>query len=326
MSAHGSVPSIRFTIRDFASADYPALTELQNSLRPDSTFTPEEVEREDRTLPEPCRMMRIVAEVDGAMVGAGLFDQNPGSYDPSVYSLDVLVAPEHRRKGIGRRLHERLVELLVGERITKRLGRLRSDDTAATAFAETLGYREIKRDVMSALDLAAFDPLAWRGAVRGVEAQGIRICSLAEIRGRDKQMRAFYEAFSSVRADAPRALPATPIEYPFFVEEVVEHPEAFADGTILAWDGERCVGLTQLYRSASSPDVHTGLSGVDRAHRRKGIATALKAKSLEAAKAAGAPRVFTDNDVRNTGMLAVNHAFGFVPRPARVTVAWTAMD
>ena len=312
------------TIRDFTPADYPALSDLHNRIHPESTFTPAEKEREDATLPAPCRLKRIVAEQDGAFVGSGIYDQNPGMYHPHVFDVQVMVAPELRRQGIGSLLHSRIVDLLEPLGATRRQGRVRSDEAGGPAFAAARGYREVKRDVMSDLDLTRFDPSRWKADVRAVLAQGFELLTVDQIRGDGAKVRAYYEQFSVVRADAPRSMPATPIEYDFFVQEVVENPEVFAEASVLAFEGDRCVGFAQLWRSESSADVYTGLTGVDKAYRRRGLATAVKVRSLATAKASGAPRAFTDNDTRNVGMLAVNDSLGFQRRPERITMAWEA--
>ena len=316
------IPITGVTIRAFTPADYPALSALHNRVHPESTFTPEEKEREDATLPAPCQMGRIVAEQGGSFIGSGLYDQNPGMYHPHVFGVHVMVAPELRRRGIGSLLHARIVELLEPLGATRRQGRVRANETGGPAFAAAHGYREVKRDVMSDLDLERFDPSRWKGDVDAVLAQGFELLTVDQIRGDDAKVRAYYEQFSIVRADAPRSMPATPIAYDFFVQEVVDNPEVFAEASVVAFDGDRCVGFAQLWRSESSEDVHTGLTGVDKAYRRRGLATVVKVRSLATAKAAGAPRAFTDNDVRNVGMLAVNDALGFVRRPERITVEW----
>jgi len=81
------------------------------------------------------------------------------------------------------------------------------------------------------------------------------------------------------------------------------------------------VGLTQLWRSEASADLYTGLTGVSRSHRGRGIATALKVRALGAARANGASRVFTDNDTRNVEMIAVNDKLGFKRLPALLSMA-----
>ncbi|MEA3408886.1 MAG: hypothetical protein U9Q95_00905, partial [Candidatus Eisenbacteria bacterium] len=59
----------------------------------------------------------------------------------------------------------------------------------------------------------------------------------------------------------------------------------------------------------------TGLTGVVRSHRRKGIATALKVHGFSRAKEHGARWIETDNEEKNP-MFELNLRLGFKPTPA----------
>jgi RimJ/RimL family protein N-acetyltransferase len=65
-------------------------------------------------------------------------------------------------------------------------------------------------------------------------------------------------------------------------------------------------------------ELRTGMTGVRREWRRRGIALALKVRSLEFAKAQGFRRVVTENETNNRGMIAINDRLGFVKQPAYV--------
>jgi mycothiol synthase len=71
-------------------------------------------------------------------------------------------------------------------------------------------------------------------------------------------------------------------------------------------------------RAPQADTLRTGLTAVKRAHRRRGIAFALKIRALEFAVAQGFKRVQTDNESNNVGILAINVALGFVRYPAWV--------
>jgi GNAT superfamily N-acetyltransferase len=76
------------------------------------------------------------------------------------------------------------------------------------------------------------------------------------------------------------------------------------------------VGYTGLWLSEAHPaKVFTGLTGVVRSHRRKGIATALKVHGFSRAKEHGARWIETDNEEKNP-MFELNMRLGFKPTPA----------
>ena len=76
--------------------------------------------------------------------------------------------------------------------------------------------------------------------------------------------------------------------------------------------------MTEVFKSKADDTLHTGLTGVLREYRKKGVALALKLRSLELAQAMGAPRVSTWNESNNKGMLAINEKLGYQKEPATI--------
>ena len=62
--------------------------------------------------------------------------------------------------------------------------------------------------------------------------------------------------------------------------------------------------------------LYTGLTGVRRSHRRKGIALALKLRAVDYARRHGIEEVRTWNASTNEGMLGINIRLGFQRQPA----------
>jgi GNAT superfamily N-acetyltransferase len=71
-----------------------------------------------------------------------------------------------------------------------------------------------------------------------------------------------------------------------------------------------------LYRRPADNDLDTGFTTVKPAHRRRGVALALKATALAHAKSLGKTAVRTDNAQINRPMLSINEALGFEKMPA----------
>jgi GNAT superfamily N-acetyltransferase len=66
---------------------------------------------------------------------------------------------------------------------------------------------------------------------------------------------------------------------------------------------------------AQSNTLNVGMTGVLRAHRRMGIATALKVRAIQFAQTYGARWIETGNE-ENNPMLQINLRLGFQPAPA----------
>jgi RimJ/RimL family protein N-acetyltransferase len=77
------------------------------------------------------------------------------------------------------------------------------------------------------------------------------------------------------------------------------------------------VGISRLQRSAWQPDVlDQGFTGVDPDYQGRGIALALKVRTIEFAQAHGFAAIATQNDTTNEPMLHINERLGFRREPA----------
>jgi predicted GNAT superfamily acetyltransferase len=74
-------------------------------------------------------------------------------------------------------------------------------------------------------------------------------------------------------------------------------PLLLPDGWFIALDNTKCVGLSVLWPNAVRKDLlMVGITGVIPSHRRRGIGTALKLKSINYAQVYGAKIIETDNE------------------------------
>ena len=116
----------------------------------------------------------------------------------------------------------------------------------------------------------------------------------------------------------PNTDPHTDVTMEQWRKMLLESPKFLPDGYQVAVHeatGEY-VGLSMLFKRQADRDLDTGLTGVSRDWRRKGIALALKLRAIRFAKEYGAPCIRTGNEVNNRGMLGINERLGFVKQPA----------
>ena len=66
---------------------------------------------------------------------------------------------------------------------------------------------------------------------------------------------------------------------------------------------------------AATNSMYNMVTGVDRAHRGRGVALAIKLLAIRCARRYGAVYIRTHNDSENAPMLAINRKLGYQPQP-----------
>jgi mycothiol synthase len=311
----------RVKIRPFTRGDYADITRIHNAnFAPEYSVEADEFPFEDDIRPAHCRLGRWVAEYQGDVVGFGQYAQDAHNYDPRKFGQRTVVDPAYHCRGIGGQLYD----LVLSE--VQRFDPLmvyewsREDMPCRVGFLARRGFVEDMRVLFSALDLTTLDLGRFADKIPTAEAQGIQLRSFAELGPDDPAVRRqIYEMWLEVRGDVPAA--PTEVQREFSFEqfwEQTDRPALLPDGYFLAFDGDELVGTSAVWRAPEPDGLRTGLTAVKRAHRRRGIAFALKIRALEFAVAQGFKRVQTDNESNNRGMLAINIELGFVKYPAWV--------
>ena len=307
----------RVDIRPFTGDDYAAITRLHNLNYPDFLKEPHEFRFRDERFPEHFRWARWVAESDGQVVGFAGYHQNQWAYDPRKFALWFGVDPAWYGRGITSRLYDLVLTAVQRFEPLAIDAWSREDMPGLIGFLESRGFAANMRLWTSMLDLTRFDPTRFGHAVPAVERQGIQLRSLADLGlSRPEVREKLYDVWREVVWDVPIPPGEQRSEVSFERWwEGYEQPELFEAGYFVALDDEQYVGLSQLWYSPKPDMLRTGLTGVRRAYRRRGIALALKVHALAFARGRGYRRVTTDNESNNRGMLHINEQLGFVKNP-----------
>lgn len=169
----------------------------------------------------------------------------------------------------------------------------------------------------SSLDLSTYDPDAYPDEIEKVESSGIRFLNLPEYEAEcEEARRRIWELDNAISPDIPSSDPVTPLSFETFCKYLFESPHLTPEGWVIALDGDTPVGISNLWKRKGNAGINTGLTGVLRSHRKRGIATACKLRTLRWAKAQGYPWVRTENEESNRGMLGINERLGFQPMPS----------
>ena len=223
-------------------------------------------------------------------------------------NAELVIAPEARRRGLGTQFVRFLSEQARAAGCTILVGAF--PDEGGAAFAASLGARIGNTKLVSTM------PLPPAAGLEPVPVPGYTIRSwLGE--PPEELLESWVRAVNAVN-DAPHS--AGLGGWVMTTEYVRDTVARMADRGIqfyvaVALDGQgEVAGSTEIQVGVAPRSIaQTRITAVLAEHRRRGLASWLKAESLAALTAArpDVALVRTSNDASNTGMLAVNHAVGF---------------
>jgi mycothiol synthase len=152
----------------------------------------------------------------------------------------------------------------------------------------------------------------------GAPPEGVEIVSLAE---RPDLAPAAWEVECEAVEDVPAPEPLTSESFERFVADNLEGPAALPAGCFVALVDGEVVGHTGLAALPAPPHAAENLfTGVRRAWRGRGIATALKQAQIAWARAHGYQWIQTENDELNTLMRGINARLGYQPVTGSISV------
>jgi len=296
------------------AVDHPAdppteLAEIAGRLR---------LRRDDR------RVLRWVVRDGDAMIGHVVLVL-PDIDNQHLAMSNVLVRPDHRRRGLGTALLRAAVAAAAADGRSTFL--VEADDgSPGEAFCRAHGLREVSRARLSLLRLAAVD-WAEVGALAAAPHTGYRLVRWTD-RCPDELVERYAVAKTAMN-DAP--VDGADIADEVFTAGVIRQNEAghremgFTDWVTVAVHEQTgaVAGLTELVL-ASPPRAFQEDTAVVPAHRGSGLGLWVKADMLCRLRAErpDVTEVMTGNAASNEHMLRINTRLGF--RPHRAIGEWQA--
>jgi GNAT superfamily N-acetyltransferase len=256
-------------------------------------------------------MVWLLAEENGAVVGAGY--ALTGWHTPPQRAIGcALVVPEQRGHGVGDNLRTTLERWAREHGTTELDATVAEEDDGSLAWALARGYEEAGRNSRMVLDLTAIEtPIV-------APPPGIEIVTWAE---RPELARGLWEVAREAGPDIPGEEETDAGTFEEWLDRDMGGAEDRADGVFVALEAGAVLGFAKLSFSAERADrAFHDLTGVKRAHRGRGIATALKAAQIAWAKRNGYESLQTANEVRNAPIRHLNAKHGYVLEPGTVIV------
>jgi mycothiol synthase len=288
-----------------SDADLAASTEVYNRVWPRAAFTVEETAGWRAGFDET---LELLGELDGEIVGSAV--AAIGSVRPAHVFTLITVLPAARRRGVGTALYE-AVSAWTRERDRDVLDTFaREEDPAGFDYALRHGFVEHSREAGLELRLDGIKPPP------AAPPEGVEIVTLMD---RRDLAHAVYDVAVESFADIPGA--EDEVMQP--LDEWMEH-HLYAPGrdpatTWIAVATDEPVAYAMLRITPARP--HTAIhamTGVKRAWRGRGVASALKRAQLAWAIENGISVLETTNELRNAPMRRVNEKLGYTPAPGRI--------
>ncbi|MCH8273544.1 MAG: GNAT family N-acetyltransferase [Armatimonadetes bacterium] len=317
MSTVKECPAIKVRPFERTDEDYEAFIRVYSAHFPEYPTTVGERRHWDDTRSKKYPFHRDMIELDGAVIGYGVYGQSPWAYHPKKFYFEVYVHPDNGRRGIGTAYLQHVIATLADRRLIGVTAGTREDKIAGVEFLAKHGFTQTMRCPRSHLQLDEFDVSRFEGLRKKVTDQGLRVVTLRELSASDPDWkRKSYELNWEIIQDVPTTDPQEKQEFETYAKQTLGDPNMLFDGWFVALDGDRYVGMTNLWANQTSKEMlFIEMTGTTRSHRRRGIATALKVYAAVYARKYGAKIIETDNEESNP-MYQINMRLGFKPQPA----------
>lgn len=305
---------------------YNIQAEIDNLIYPDYPTSIFDLKRNDETREAQYlyKKMLLWHTEQNQYVGYGSYGHTYWAHHPDRYYIDFSIRPDQWGQGYGKYLYDTLYAELATYRPMSVEAETRENLERGIRFLTDRGYTLATTEYSSCLELADFDPVPFAGLIEKLKAEGFRFCNTLVYEQQEPDfMRKLYTAACAIEDDIPWHETTTHEPFELFEKKYHMRPQKRIDEcSILAlFDGE-IAGLTNLTRSLTDPTkLYTGVSGVMRPYRRRGVVSALKAISLGWAKdnlvtdKGIVPAVYTENE-ENNPMYTINQRMGFVKQPS----------
>jgi GNAT superfamily N-acetyltransferase len=313
-SAMPASHALELDLRPATLDDAPIVADLEVTRDPDDPRDPQMLRFWWTLRSSNEATTRLVAERDGAAVafvaaGHELWERVPERFG----WLRVTIRPDLWSERDYSSLISRAETWLRSEGVATSVLRLRGDFKGDLRVAGKMGYREVRRQNNSELDLVALREKLLAAAAENRErmrAQGVRMLTLSDDKDPDL-MTKLHEMMVATEQDIPVTVPIRKQPFDEWKRATFDSPATRLDRFWIAREGDEVVGLSVIDFPPARGLPWTSYTATSKAVRGRGIARALKYETIAQAISLGYERVRTANDGVNEPILHINREMGY---------------
>jgi mycothiol synthase len=260
----------------------------------------------------------LTAHADGALAGCAVVGSFFPGEDETYLPARPDVLPRFRGAGVTTAL------LRACSARARELGfagltvEVREDEDGYLAYLQARGYDEVERQKAVALNLSS-DPVNFTGSEHVKDPPGVEIVPRGE-----EHVRGMYETSLEANADIPGLDSEHVAGFDEWHEFEIGRPTRDPALAFVALVEGEVVGYASIDRFGETG--YHGLTAVRRAHRRRGIARALKLRQIAAARELGLSALLTESEERNEPMRRLNESLGYRPIPGSIVLRGPLLD
>ncbi len=307
-----------FSIRPFepTDTDYSAIVKLFNQDRSGlpSTITIWKTNDDNRNSKEFYR--RYIGEIKtnkgkkiiatGIISKKGLFDE------PGKYFITYCIDHAFINKGLDELMYNHLLSNLGEDHLIELKTEIFGEHAYKLNFLLKKGFKQHANPKRySELNVTNFKLELFKNYTQKVTESGIKISTLKELQKNDiNWMKKLYKLETSIQKDLSDETDSEPLSIAEYAE-MFENPNFLPEAQFIALDEGVYVGISSLWKDTFFDDLlWVGTTSVLPSYKRKGIATALKVRTIAFAKSYGINKILTRN-IENSPMQKLNLKLGF---------------
>ena len=202
---------------------------------------------------------------------------------------------------------------LKSEGVATAVIRIREDFKDDLEVAGRAGYREVRRQRFSELDLVALRGQLLAAATQNrkrMQEEGVQLLTLSDDKDPDL-MPKLHEMMIEAEQDIPVSVPIRKQPFDEWKRATFDNPGTREDRFWIAREGDAIVGMSVIDFPPTRGLPWTSFTATSKNVRGRGIARALKYETIAQAIDLGYKRVRTANDGVNEPILHINREMGY---------------